>query len=74
MLSSSIRLSSGIRCLRCNDRLVAPNGSTYVREHHIRHSWLCDRCGQYFETSDRLAFHESSQARGRLPSFSLLVA
>ena len=64
----------GTVCRRCNDRLIAPNGSTYVSERHICHFWISDSCGQHFETSDQLEFHASSEARRRIPSFSLLVA
>jgi hypothetical protein len=28
----------GIACIRCNDRLIAPNWSEYVSERNIRHS------------------------------------
>ena len=58
----------GTVCRRCNDRLIAPNGSTYVSERHICHFWICDSCGQHFETSDQLEFHASSEARRRIPS------
>jgi hypothetical protein len=44
----------GIECIRCDDRLIAPNWSEYVSENHVRHFWSCDSCGHQFETSDRL--------------------
>jgi hypothetical protein len=76
MFFSSIcnQSSFGTVCRRCNDKLIAPNWSTYVSERHIRHFWICDSCGQHFETSDRLEFPASSEARRRSPSFSSLVA
>ena len=44
----------GVGCIRCNDDLIAPDRSRYVSEHHISHSWSCERCGNQFETSDYL--------------------
>jgi hypothetical protein len=44
----------GITCIQCNDNLIAPDWSRYVREHHISHLWYCERCGHQFETSDYL--------------------
>ena len=49
----------GITCIRCNDRLIAPNWSKYVGERHIRHFWSCERCGHQFETSDDLPINAS---------------
>jgi hypothetical protein len=64
----------GIACIRCNDRLIAPNWSEYVSKHHVRHSWSCDSCGYQFETSDRLRFTAPSKARRKVRPLPLLVA
>jgi hypothetical protein len=53
----------GIACIRCDDRLIAPNWSEYVSEHHVRHSWSCDSCGHRFETSDHLRVTRTTKAR-----------
>jgi hypothetical protein len=74
MLISSIcnQSSFGTVCRRCNDKLIAPNWSTYVSERHIRHFWICDGCGQHFETSDRLQF--SCIVRGSSQETVFLIA
>jgi len=64
----------GIACIRCNDSLIAPNWSEYVSENHVRHSWSCESCGHQFETSDRLRFDTTSNARRKARSLPLLVA
>ena len=46
----------GIACAECNDRLIAPNRSEYLSDHHIRHSWSCESCDHQFETSEYLRF------------------
>ena len=53
----------GIACVCCDDRLIAPNWSEYVSEHHVRHAWSCDSCGHQFETSDHLRFNAKTKAR-----------
>jgi hypothetical protein len=42
----------GITCSRCNDSLIAPDGSQYLGERHVSHSWSCESCGYKFGTSD----------------------
>ena len=64
----------GIACIRCNDRLIAPNWSEYVSERHVRHSWSCESCGHQFETSDYLRLNATSNARRKARSLALLVA
>jgi hypothetical protein len=53
----------GIACVCCDDRLIAPNWSEYVTEHHVRHAWSCDSCGHQFETSDHLGLVAKTKAR-----------
>ena len=64
----------GVACIRCDDRLIAPNCSQYVSERHVRHSWSCESCGHQFETSDRLRLNATSNARRKARSLALLVA
>jgi len=40
-----------VHCPRCGDRMVAPESSEFVDRGEIRHHWVCDACGQDFETS-----------------------
>jgi len=42
---------TSVHCPRCGDRMVAPESSELVDCGEIRHHWLCDACGQDFETS-----------------------
>jgi uncharacterized protein with PIN domain len=67
-------LSYGIACIRCNDRLIAPNCSEYVSELHVRHFWFCDNCEHQFETSDHLRFGARSKVQRKIPHRPLLVA
>lgn len=38
-------------CPQCNDMLLAPEKSEFVREGRIRHAWSCESCGHAFTTS-----------------------
>ena len=58
--STSNYSSYGSTCAQCNHRLIAPNWSEYVSEHHIRHSWYCESCGHQFDTSEYLRFEVMS--------------
>jgi hypothetical protein len=51
----------GTECIRCSDSLIAPDESQYISERHVSHSWLCESCGQQFETSHRLDFNVPSE-------------
>jgi len=64
----------GTTCIRCNEKLIAPNWSKYVSERYIRHSWSCESCGHQFETSDDLRINASTKTRQKAPPLSLLVA
>jgi uncharacterized protein with PIN domain len=72
--STNNYFSYGITCAECNHRLIAPNWSEYVSEHHIRHFWSCESCGHQFETADHLRFNAPSKAGWKVPAPSLLVA
>jgi uncharacterized protein with PIN domain len=63
----------GIACILCNDSLIAPNWSEYVSEHHVRHSWSCESCGQQFETSEHLRFEATSKVRRKIRHLPVLV-
>ena len=73
MLISSIcnQSSFGTVCRRCNDKLIAPNGSTCVSERHIRHFWICDSCGQI--SKPRIVWRFVHPLR-RADGFGLVVA
>jgi hypothetical protein len=58
--STNNYLPYGIACAECDDRLIAPNRSEYLSEHHIRHSWSCKSCDHQFETSEYLRFEAMS--------------
>ena len=34
------------RCPRCNDLLIAPLVSEFVKGGEIRHHWACETCGE----------------------------
>jgi transcription elongation factor Elf1 len=62
----------GIACIRCNERLIAPNWSEYVSKHQVRHSWSCESCGRQFETLADVPGSTSTKTRRKTPT--LLVA
>jgi primosomal protein N' len=66
--------SYGIACIRCNERMIAPNWSEYVNEHHVRHSWSCESCGHQFERLDDVRGSASTKTRRKIPTLQLLVA
>ena len=60
--------SYGIACVRCNYTMIAPNWSEYVTEHHVRHSWSCESCGNQFETLDDVQGSTSAKTGRKIPS------
>jgi primosomal protein N' len=64
--------SYGIACIRCDERLIAPNWSEYVSKHQVRHSWFCESCGHQFETLADVPGSTSTKTRRKTPT--LLVA
>jgi len=74
VISTNSSSRYGIACIECNARPIAPNRSEYVSECQVRHFWSCENCGHQFETSDRLRFDTTSNARGKTRSLPLLVA
>ena len=44
------RFSFGVNCVRCNNRLIAPENSEYRNERQVRHAWRCCECDCCFET------------------------
>ena len=73
VVSTRNRSPYGTTCVRCNERLIAPNWSKYVSERYIRHFWCCES-GHQFETSDDLRINASTKTRQEVPPLSLLVA
>ncbi len=45
------KLSSRPNCPQCGSLLLIAEQSAFNLDGHIRHSWLCDACGQEFTTS-----------------------
>jgi primosomal protein N' len=72
LTSTNNYFSYRIACAECNHRLIAPNWSEYVSEHHIRHFWSCESCGHRFETSEHL--FSSCGGAERCSSFDAISA
>jgi transcription elongation factor Elf1 len=47
--TTSLRLSS--KCACCGEWLIAPERSTYVNQEQVSNFWVCQKCGNEFETS-----------------------
>ena len=56
-LSSTCALAAPVRCPRCDDWMVAPVSSEFVKDGEIRHHWECDYCRQTFSTFIWLTRH-----------------
>jgi ribosomal protein S27AE len=41
-------------CPQCGSVLLVAEHSAFNPDGHIRHSWLCDACGEEFTTSVRV--------------------
>jgi transcription elongation factor Elf1 len=52
-------------CPKCNDMLLAPTRSEFVKASLIRHFWSCDACGHEFRTA--VKFKALSASRGTTP-------
>jgi hypothetical protein len=61
----------GICCVRCDEKLIAPNRSEYHAGAHIRHLWHCPNCSARFESIEQIPV-EAMTTDDILPS--LLVA
>ena len=50
-IASARRSSFGMRCVHCDNELIAPEWTEHRNERHIiRHLWHCWRCHCCFET------------------------
>ena len=49
MVPSKRRSSFGTNCVRCDNKLIAPERSEYRDGGQIRHFWHCARCDCSFE-------------------------
>ena len=47
---SNRRSSFGMRCLHCDNELIAPEWTEHRNERYIRHLWRCWKCDCSFET------------------------
>ena len=43
--------SFGMKCVQCDNELIAPEGSEHWNERHVRHLWRCPKCDCCFETA-----------------------
>lgn len=41
-------------CPRCGDTLLMPEAAEFAGEGRIQHSWVCEGCGQAFQTAVEL--------------------
>ena len=41
----------GIACASCGDSVIAPSWSQFVCREQVRHFWVCESCGQHFDTT-----------------------
>jgi hypothetical protein len=51
---SNRRSTFGIKCVRCEDELIAPEKSEYRHGVHIRHRWHCSNCEISFESLESI--------------------
>jgi hypothetical protein len=49
------RLADLSSCPKCGELLIGPQSSSYLGLGRIEHAWLCDGCGEKFQTTTRLA-------------------
>jgi hypothetical protein len=50
MTESPMWLDCGATCVKCGERLIAPEWSEFVTERLILNLWACTSCGDRFET------------------------
>jgi len=51
---SNRRSTFGIRCVRCDYELIAPEKSHYCNGTHIRHRWFCPKCAARFQSIEQI--------------------
>jgi hypothetical protein len=49
-IASARPSSFGLRCVHCDNELIAPEWTEHSSERHIRHLWHCRKCDCRFET------------------------
>jgi len=49
-IESNRRSSFGMKCIRCDDELIAPERSEYRDQRQVRHLWHCWECDFCFES------------------------
>ncbi len=68
-LVSARRSSFGMRCIQCDNELIAPEWSEYRSRQQNRHLWRCWRCDCCFETIINVKSMEDDAGRDdALPS------
>lgn len=66
---SARRSSFGMRCIQCDNELIAPEWSEYRSRQQNRHLWRCWRCDCCFETIISIKSMEDDTGRDdALPS------
>ena len=43
----------GIKCVRCDQELIAPRRTEFLDDKVIRHFWHCPKCKAWFESFPR---------------------
>ena len=49
-IASDRRSRFGMKCVQCDNELIAPEWSEYRSKHQNRHLWRCWKCDCCFET------------------------
>ena len=60
---SARRSSFGMRCIQCENELIAPEWSEYRSRQQNRHLWRCWKCDCCFETIVNIRSMEDDAAR-----------
>jgi len=60
---SKRRSTFGMRCVQCDNELIAPEWSEYRNKQQIRHLWCCWKCDCCFETIVSTKSMEAKAAR-----------
>lgn len=53
----------GIACASCGDSVIAPYWSQFVCREQVRHFWVCESCGQGFDTTVELGRKAAAKKR-----------
>ncbi len=65
MVRPTIGSGFGVGCTACGDTVIAPHWSQFLCKDQVRHFWICESCGQRFDTTVELAGTAGRKLRGR---------